>query len=1233
MHNFFYNIYQYFNSKKRIGFSVLSFLFVALLFIASKIEFEEDITKLIPSHKENTQLQKVLKHVNFTDKIIVNISRGKNGSIDDLTQYASQFIDSITKSSSKYIKQIQGRIDDHEIQNTANFIYENLPFFLDENDYKTIANKIKEDSIDAITLKNYKTLISPSGIVTKDLILKDPLGLSFIALKRLQELSFGDDFILQNGFLVSKDKQHILLFISPTLNTNETAENNIFAKNLYHTNNALNGFFNGKVSSEYFGGTLIAVANANQIKNDIQVTVSIALTILLSIFILFYRKLIVPVILFVPTVFGGLLAIVLLFLIREKISAISLGIGSALLGITLDYSLHILTHIRSNANVKQLYKEISKPILMSSITTALAFLCLLFINSQALQDLGIFAAISVIGASCFALVFIPQVYKDGSKELKRPNVLDKIASYKIHKNKWIILGLFLACIGSLFTYNKVAFNNDLSQLNYLPANLQTAQLRLDKLINSSSKSIYIATYNDSEELTLQINDSILTTLQRLKAENKIINYSSISTFVHSKKQQKQQIERWKSFWDKNTIATTVENITKSATSLGFKPETFNTFYKLLNTSFSPLHSDDYKAVTTFSIDDYITTKDNYTTITTLVKTNDSKAVFNAFKDKAQTVIIDRKQMNESFLGNLKNDFNSLIGYSLVVVLIILLLFYKSFSLTLVTGIPICITWLLTIGVMGLFHLEFNIFNIIISTFIFGLGIDYSIFITNGLLHEYRTGETALSTHKTSILLSVITTILGIGVLVFAKHPALYSISLVCLIGILSAVLIAFTIQPLLFNLFIGSKKKRPISLRLLIHSILSFSYFGLGGILLSLFSVTLLKIIPLAQKTKMKWFHVTISKFMKSVLYTNPFLIKKIINDHGENFKKQSIIIANHTSFLDILAIGMLHPKIIFLVNDWVYRSPIFGKTVQLAGFYPVSGGIENGLDHLRKKVEQGYTLMVFPEGTRSKTNKIKRFHKGAFYLAEQFSLDIIPVLIHGNSEVIPKGETMIRDGNITLKILPRIAPDDQRFGSNYSQRAKQIGAYFRTEFGRFRKERESATYFHDILLDDYKYKGKELYQSVKKDITTNKDIYQIVLDTVAKKDQVVHISKDAGQLDFLLALNAADRKIRTYIENENNRRIVKSSYITNTRNITCIDSIEELIQFKANTLIVNLKNTTKEQIKSIIHDELVYIILLKDSSNLLALNKLDFGYYCSYQNKNITILTNQLNKVRNTYD
>lgn len=1224
MDKFFYNIYKKIVSKKLLSIVILILAVLSLLFTALQIEFEEDITKLIPINDKSSDAQKVLKAVNFADKIIVNIKRQPNGSIDDLTQYATQFIDSVSKNANLYIKHIQGKIEDEDVFNTLDFVYKNLPLFLDEKDYISLQNKITKDSIDVIISANYKTLVSPSGFIAKDQILKDPLGISYIALKKLQQLSFGDDFSLHDGFLLSKDQNHILLFITPTLVSSETSENARFAEILYAINDRLNTEFHNKVQSEYFGGVLVAVANAKQIKQDIQLTVGIAISILFIILIVFYKKITIPIILFIPTIFGGLLAVALLFLIRDKISAISLGIGSILLGVTLDYSLHILTHIRSNNNIKALYKDITKPILMSSLTTALAFLCLLFLDSQALQDLGVFAAISVIGSSVFALLFIPQVYKTSVNLRMKNSVIDKVAKFSIHKKKWPIIILIIAICGSFFTYNSVIFNKDLNKLNFEPQELKDAQERLDVLTNMTSKSVYIVSYGDTEERALQLNDSIYNDLLLLKSEGKIIDFSSIGTLVHSEAKQKHRIEKWNSFWTAEIIDSTKINLIKSGKQFGFKPTSFHSFYALLNSKFKPLNVEDFEALKTISIQDYISSKNNFTTATTLVKVQheNTQNLVNAFKNKPQTLVIDRKQMNETFLGNLKNDFNKLVSYSFIVVLFILLLFYRSFSLTLVTIIPIALTWLLTIGIMGLFHIEFNIFNIIISTFIFGLGIDYSIFITNGLLHEYRTGEKVISTYKTSILLSLITTILGVGVLIFAKHPALFSISLVSIIGIFSAVIISFTLQPLLFTLFIGSQTKRPTELRLLIHSVLSFAYFGIGSFVISIISVVLIKVIPISKKIKMKWFHKIISKLMRSVLYTNIFITKEEINISDEKFEKPAIIIANHSSFLDILSIGMLHPKIIFLVNDWVYNSPIFGKAVRAAGFYPVTSGIDKGLDHLQKKIDQGYSLMAFPEGTRSKTNKIRRFHKGAFYLAEQFNLDIIPVLLHGNSEVNPKGSFIIKDGSVTVKILKRIPYNDLSFGSTYKERTKKISAYFKKEFNILRHNIEHSSYFHPLVLEEFRYKGNDLYKEVKKDLKINQENYKHIIDEVGEKNRIMHFSKDSGQLDFLLALDKPNRNINTYIENENVRTILKNSYITNNfYKILFNNTFEDVIDTDSDAVIINSNLVSENLLINMLSNSVNLLILLKESKKLYTETINQLGYISHFENTNLIIL------------
>ena len=441
---------------------------------------------------------------------------------------------------------------------------------------------------------------------------------------------------------------------------------------------------------------------------------------------------------------------------------------------------------------------------------------------------------------------------------------------------------------------------------------------------------------------------------------------------------------------------------------------------------------------------------------------------------------------------------------------------------------------------------------------------------------------------------------------------------------------AFTLQPLLFKLFIGSSKKRPIAPRMFVHSLFSFGYFGLGGICLSVYSITLMPLLPISKRIKMGWFHKVIAKFFKSVLYTNPFVKKKVINETGEDFSKPAVIIANHTSFLDILAVGMLHPKICFLVNDWVYNSPVFGKAVQKADFYPVSSGIENSLKPLQKKIKQGYSLMAFPEGTRSSSNKIKRFHKGAFYLANEFNLDILPVLIHGNSEVNPKGSFIIKDGSITVEILPRIKAEDISFGENHTQQAKKIGAYFKNEFAKLRKTIEGPKYFHQIVLEEYRYKGDVSYRNVKKDLKDNAEIYFEIINQVGKNGNIVHISEDFGQLDFLLARDGPDRKIFSFIEDNETRTILQNSYITQKYGkLHFLDNVSEMMSPDIETLIISSEKMASEIISQVPELSIKTIVLLKKCTPSHTENISNLGYQNVYGTLNISIFKLSGNTVK----
>lgn len=1143
-------------------------------FFASKINFEEDINQIIPKNEKSDLTAKVLSQLNFSDKIIIMIENKSKEENFQLSETADTFLTRL-EPLQKYIGSVQGKVNEHEISETFDFVNQNLPLFLDENDYTAIENKLGKDSIAQQMERNYVSLVSPTSLVTKEFIKKDPLGITFLGIKKLNALNLSKDFKLEDQYIVTKDGKNLLLFIDPKNKSNDTKNNEAFINQLNEIKEGLNRQFKGKTEISYFGSPVIAVANAQQIKKDIQNTVIISMTVLLLLLIYYFRNIFTPFIVFLPTVFSVLMALLILYFIKDKISAISLSVGAILIGITIDYALHILTHYKHNNNIEELYKEITKPIVLSSATTAVSFLCLVFVRSEALKDLGLFAAITVILSSVTALIIVPQLYHPKEKEKQvRTNFIDRIGAYPYEKNKPLIIGCSVIILACLFGFRHVGFNEDIGDLNYIPKDMKISEAKLQKLSDITSKSIYTISYGNSEEEALTRNAQLSRFLEKEKQEGKILSYNSIGNVVLSEKDQQKKIEKWNKFWDASKKNQTVSELIKNGNQFGFNSSAFDQFNENLNKNYSTLTLKEYEKIKALQISEFLSQENGFYTVSNVVKVEDKKrdAFIQDVEKKHDALAIDRQQMNENFLGLLKNDFNTLINYSLLAIILTIIVFFRNFELTVLTMFPIVLTGIVTAGILYFLGLELNIFSTVVCTLVFGVGDDFSIFLTQAMQKEHTNGKNELPTYRTSIILAVFTTILSIGSLIFAKHPALHSLALVALIGMFSVIIITSTLYPFWFRLCITNRAKKgrsPITFRLFLNSVLSFLYYGLGGLLFSAIGSIFVK------NSKWKTLNIIkliLAKFLTSVLYSNPFVKKRLIKNPGEDLSKPAVIIANHTSFLDTLALAMTTHKIIYLVNDWVYNSPIFGKIVRALGFYPVSQGIENGMEQLKGKIEQGYSLVVFPEAERSYTNDIKRFHKGAFYIAEQFGLDVVPVYIHGNSEVQPKGDFIIFDGAITVKVGDRIKKEDLSFGKNYSERTKKINAFFRAEFAKLRNELEDENYFKKKLFLSYLYKDNEVVQEVKKDFNNNKSVYFELNKHIPKDATILHFANDYGQKDVLLTLQQASRRIYTFIKDEEKRETAKQTYVVKNRKINYIKDTTEITK-KIDVLLVSDEN------------------------------------------------------------
>ena len=165
------------------------------------------------------------------------------------------------------------------------------------------------------------------------------------------------------------------------------------------------------------------------------------------------------------------------------------------------------------------------------------------------------------------------------------------------------------------------------------------------------------------------------------------------------------------------------------------------------------------------------------------------------------------------------------------------------------------------------------------------------------------------------------------------------------------------------------------------------------------------------------------------------------------NFEHPHVIICNHQSHLDLLCQLIFTPNIIFLTNDWVWKNPFYGLLIRNAEYYPVADGIDSLLPKLRSLTERGYSIALYPEGTRSKDCRIGRFHTGAFYIAEQLGLDILPMCLYGTGRVLRKGTHHLNKGPIHIEVDSPILRDTLQKQGDLKQQASWMRKKYRTWF------------------------------------------------------------------------------------------------------------------------------------------------------------------------------------------
>ena len=771
---------------------------VTLLMVLSvtRLSYREDIRDFLPlDEKEREALNDYDRQAQTS--LIVAIIEQRDSTVDDpdlLVEGVETFLDAIDG-----LEGVTVQTDFSQMEEQQEEAYRQLPYLLEAADYQRMDSLLQQPDFIASRLQEAKErLLMPMGIgsMVENDITHDPLGLFSPVVSLMRDTAMLSRFDIYDGCLLTADHRRALVLLTSPYGGSETASNerlldllNTKADSVSRlltpdscllTPSLLTPPLLTPLNIRFCGAPVIAVTNASQIKTDSLLSVCIAAVLILLLLWFFLRSLRHILLIALTIGWGWVFAIACLSWVHQEVSVIVIGISSIIVGIAVNYPLHLIAHLGHTSDVRQALKEIVKPLVVGNITTVGAFLALVPLRAAALRDLGLFSSFLLIGTILFTLIWLPQMVcysrneeggmrrstfgrllpkgrknedtpaADSVSDISPSSFLLPPSSKKIHK----ILPIILLLLTAFFGYHSLhtAFDADLTHINYMTPVQRSDMALLQQLMPTDSQR------------QQELNRRIPTT----------------------PKAQQERLQLWQS-WTSSHRDQLSLSLRDEATRAGFTPSSFDPFFSLLISRNEEGGMRNEKCLRQTQQQEY----------------PPSSFLFPPSSNYSS----NHPSLFSSIASHLSDDFNYIGWACACIVFFFLWASFRSLPLALLSFLPMAVSWLWILGIMALLGIQFNIINIILSTFIFGQGDDYTIFMTEGTVYEYKHHRPMLASYRRAIMLSALIMFIGIGSLIIARHPALHSLAEVTIVGMFSVVLMAFVIPPLAFRLWLRFSKK------------------------------------------------------------------------------------------------------------------------------------------------------------------------------------------------------------------------------------------------------------------------------------------------------------------------------------------------------------------------------------------------------------------------------------------
>lgn len=790
----FVKLYRYFQKHKTFLYTLMVLSSAVFIFFGLRVKLDVDLLRLLPASK-HSGTNMVFSNLKIKDKIFMEMTGAEP---EVLAGYVDELMDSIL-TDDEGIANTLYRIEPDMALNALDFAMMHVPSFVDTSLYARFDSAIAH--ADETMANNYELIMNDETGMLTEMVSTDPLNLREYLMP---DLSSGMGFTVIDGHLFCADSTVALIYISPNFQSFDAEPS---SKLMNHIKRCVSEF--NKVHPEVevlMHGAVVRAGDNNRIMaRDIYLTVGISMLIVLIVLCVSFKSFNIAWQNVLPVTYGTFFALACMYWIQGGMSLMALGVGSVVLGVALSYCLHVIIHQRFVGNVEQMLKEEAVPVCLGCLTTIGAFIGLLFTQSDLLKEFGMFSTFALIGNTFFALVFLPHLLRedDQRRNEKVFRGIEKINNYPFDRNPYVVIGLcILIVIGFAFS-GKVEFDNDLKRIGYESDELHKSENLYSEKNDHGGQQEYFAVIAPTLGEALDANKELSSVLDSMRNAGDLIAYTPVvSILFQSEAEQQRRIEAWNRYWTPAKVSQAMAAVKGAAVRNELSPDIFVPFQAMVEADYEPGDLYTAEVIPDGLLCNFIEENSgNFLIFNTTQLTKEKMwPVGDRVAAMPNAVVVDPFYYTADMLDMLHTDYNTTLLISAIFVFVVLLLSFRNLVISLIAFLPMFLSWYMVQGWMAIFGLPFNMVNIVVSTFIFGIGVDYSIFVMQGLIAAQRgEGGRLLEYHKVAVFFSAFVLIVVMVSMLCATHPTITSIGNSTIIGMVSTIMITYTLQPLLFR--------------------------------------------------------------------------------------------------------------------------------------------------------------------------------------------------------------------------------------------------------------------------------------------------------------------------------------------------------------------------------------------------------------------------------------------------